>query len=241
MVDNIKLDILAIAAHPDDIELSCAGTLIKHIDEGYRAGILDLTKGELGTRGSASIRMQESAESARIMGLSYRENLGMSDGYIEYSKANLNLIIAEIRRTKPEVVLLNAPKDRHPDHGNASKLGRDACFYSGLVNWKLRGSNINIPWRPQSIYYYIQDYSLDPDFLIDVSPYVDKKFKSIFAFKSQFYDENMDGPKTPISGKDFMDYLRSRMRTWGRPINAEYAEGFLVDRVIGVKSFFDLK
>ncbi len=239
MIDN-KLDILAIAAHPDDIELSCAGTILKHIDEGYKAGILDLTKGELGTRGSASIRMKESAESARILGLSYRENLGMSDGFIEYSKSNLNLIIAEIRKTKPEIVLLNAPRDRHPDHGNASKLERDACFYAGLANWKLNGSRNDLHWRPKSIFYYIQDFALEPDFVIDVSPYVDKKFESIYAFKSQFFKEDMEGPQTPISGKDFMEYLKSRMRTWGRPINAAYAEGFLADHKVGVRSLFNL-
>jgi bacillithiol biosynthesis deacetylase BshB1 len=239
LTKDIKLDILAIAAHPDDIELSCAGTILKHIDKGYNAGILDLTKGELGTRGSASIRMNESAESAGILGLTYRQNLGMSDGFIEYSKSNLNLIITEIRRTKPEIVLLNAPRDRHPDHGNASKLERDACFYAGLANWKLKNNLSH--WRPKSIYFYIQDYALEPDFVIDVSSFVEKKFNSILAFKSQFFAKDMEGPQTPISGKDFIDYLKSRMRTWGRSINVDYAEGFLVDRTIGVDSLFDLK
>jgi len=240
VVDNNKLDILAIAAHPDDVELSCAGTLLKHIDEGHRVGVIDLTKGELGSRGSASLRIKEANASASILGLAYRDNLGMSDGFIAYTKTNLNLIIEAIRKTQPEIVLLNAPRDRHPDHGNASKLARDACFYAGLSKWKLPLSQYE-HWRPKQVYYYIQDYTLEPDFVIDVSKYVDLKFESIAAFKSQFFEEHMSGPQTPISGQDFMEYLKSRMRMWGRSINAEYAEGFLTDRTPGIQSLFELK
>ena len=142
--------------------------------------------------------------------------------------------------TQPDIVLLNAPRDRHPDHGNASRLAKDACFYAGLTKWKLPSSEYEA-WRPKHIYYYIQDYTLEPDFLIDVSAYVEQKFESIHAFKSQFFVEQMDGPKTPISGKDFMEYLKSRMRMWGRSIDVEYAEGFITTVTPGVNSLFDFK
>jgi len=235
-----KLDILAIAVHPDDVELSCAATLIKHKNQGKKTGILDLTKGELGTRGSAHLRMDESKESARILQLDYRKNLGFKDGFVDYSEASISKIVREIRRTKPEIVLANAPFDRHPDHGNASKLIRDACFYSGLQKYKTNDADNVEQWRPKVLYYYIQDYNLEPDFLVDVSDHVDQKFESILAFKSQFFQEGMDGPTTPISGQDFLEYLKSRMRVWGRAIGAEYAEGFIVDRTIGINDLFDL-
>jgi len=239
MMDS-KLDILAIAVHPDDVELSCAATLIKHKRQGKKTGILDLTKGELGTRGSAHLRMEESRESARILDLDYRKNLGMKDGFVDYSESSIIKIVREIRRTRPKIVLANAPFDRHPDHGNASKLIRDACFYSGLEKFKTTDHEGLEHWRPKVLYYYIQDYNLEPDFLVDVSQYVEEKFECILAFKSQFFSEGMDGPTTPISGKDFLDYLRSRMKVWGRVIGAEYAEGFIVDRTIGVTDLFDL-
>lgn len=236
---NEKLDILAIAAHPDDVELSCAATLLKHKAGGKKIGILDLTKGELGTRGSGRLRMEEAEESAKILGLDYRHNLGLKDGYVEYSESNLMKIAEQIRQTRPEIVLANAPRDRHPDHGNASKLIRDACFYAGLQKY-VGALTTSKAWRPKTLYYYIQDFNLEPDFVIDVSEYTDQKFKSIMAFKSQFYETGMTGPQTPISGKDFLDYLKSRMRVWGRSIGAEYAEGFITDRTIGVNDLFDL-
>ncbi len=237
----MKLDILAIAAHPDDVELSCSGTLLKHIDAGKSCGILDLTKGELGTRGSATERVAEAMASAKIVGLDYRENLGMKDGFIEYSEINLKRIISKIRLTQPEIVLANAPRDRHPDHGNASKLTRDACFYAGLTKYQtLHELEAQKPWRPKCLYYYIQDYTLEPDFVIDVSPYVEKKFESIMAFRTQFFEDGMTGPQTPISGQDFMDYLKARMQQWGRPVGADYAEGFLADRTIGINDLFAL-
>lgn len=237
---NKKIDVLAIAVHPDDVELSCAATLLKHKSIGKSIGILDLTKGELGTRGSASRRMEESQASAEILGLDYRKNLGFKDGFIEYSETVIAKIVREIRETRPDIVLANAPRDRHPDHGNASKITRDACFYAGLKKYTPAAVGELEPWRPKALYYYIQDFNLEPDFVIDVSGYVDKKFESIMAFKSQFYEDGMTGPQTPISGQDFMDYLKSRMRVWGRPIGAEYAEGFLKDRVIGIDHLFDL-
>lgn len=235
-----KLDILAIAVHPDDVELSCAATLVKHKSNGNKIGILDLTKGELGTRGNAMLRMEESNDSGKVLKLDYRQNLGMKDGFVDYSEISIMKIVREIRKTKPEIVLANAPFDRHPDHGNASKLVRDACFYAGLKKYRTNDSLIQDSWRPKALYYYIQDYNLKPDFLIDVSDYVDQKFDSILAFKSQFFQEGMEGPSTPISGKDFLEYLKSRMRVWGRVIGADYAEGFIVDRTIGINSLFDL-
>jgi len=239
--NTLKLDILAIAAHPDDVELSCSGTILKHIDSGNSCGILDLTKGELGTRGSAAERVAEAEASASILGLSYRENLGMKDGFIEYSEINLQRIISKIRMTRPEIVLLNAPRDRHPDHGNASKLSRDACYYSGLSKFRTTHQLIaQQPWRPKCVYYYIQDYTLEPDFVVDVSPFLDRKFESIMAFKTQFFEQGMSGPQTPISGKEFMDYLKARMQQWGRPIGADYAEGFIADRTIGISDLFAL-
>lgn len=238
-MDN-KLDILAIAVHPDDVELSCAATLVKHKSAGKKIGILDLTKGELGTRGSAHLRMEESAASSKILKLDYRKNLGFKDGFVEYSEASIIKIVREIRLTKPEIVLANAPFDRHPDHGNASKLVRDACFYAGLQKFKTNDELNSEKWRPKALYYYIQDYNLEPDFLVDVSDYVNVKFESILAFKSQFFQKDMEGPSTPISGKDFLDYLKSRMKVWGRVIGAEYAEGFIVDRTIGINDLFDL-
>jgi len=239
--NTLKLDILAIAAHPDDVELSCSGTILKHIDSGNSCGILDLTKGELGTRGSAAERVAEAQASASILGLSYRENLGMKDGFIEYSEINLQRIISKIRMTRPEIVLLNAPRDRHPDHGNASKLSRDACYYSGLSKFRTTHQLIDQqPWRPKCVYYYIQDYTLEPDFVVDVSPFLDRKFESIMAFKTQFFEQGMSGPQTPISGKEFMDYLKARMQQWGRPIGADYAEGFVADRTIGINDLFAL-
>ena len=239
--NTLKLDILAIAAHPDDVELSCSGTILKHIDSGNSCGILDLTKGELGTRGSAAERVAEAQASASILGLSYRENLGMKDGFVEYSEINLQRIISKIRMTRPEIVLLNAPRDRHPDHGNASKLSRDACYYSGLSKFRTTHQLIaQQPWRPKCVYYYIQDYTLEPDFVVDVSPFLDRKFESIMAFKTQFFEQGMSGPQTPISGKEFMDYLKARMQQWGRPIGADYAEGFVADRTIGINDLFAL-
>jgi len=238
----MKVDILAFAAHPDDVELACSGTVLKHIAQGKKVAVVDLTKGELGTRGSAALRMIEAEASAKIMGLSARENLAMLDGFIDYSTQNIKKIITMVRKYQPQIVLANAVKDRHPDHGNASKLVRDACFYSGLLKYKTvyKGSEQK-QWRPKSVYFYIQDFYQKPDFVVDVSDFVEQKFEAILAFKSQFFEEDMTGPKTPISSKSFMEFLRARMRETGREMHVDYAEGFMVDRAPGVESFFDLK
>ncbi len=236
-----KLDILAIGVHPDDIELACSGTLLKHIAQGKKIGLLDLTRGELGTRGSAELRDEEAAESARLMGAVVRENLAMADGFFTHNKSNLIDIIRVIRKYQPEIILINAISDRHPDHGRAAKLCTDACFLSGLV--KIETEEMGVlqdKWRPKAVYHYIQDYYHQPDFVVDITKYVEKKTELILAFKSQFYNPNSDEPVTPISSKSFLEFLYARARDVGRPAGFEYAEGFMTVRTPGVESLFNL-
>jgi len=237
----MKLDILAIGVHPDDVELSCAGTILKHIELGKTVGILDLTLGELGTRGNATLRTQEAMHAASILGVSVREQLNMADGFFENNEANQRLIIEVIRKYQPELILCNAISDRHPDHGRAAKLTADACFYSGLLKVETKENNtIQKPWRPKVVYHYIQDNFIEPDFVIDVTPYNDKKMESIMAYSSQFFDPNSKEPQTPISSKNFMDYINAKARLFGRSINVDFAEGFTVNRYMGVNNLFDL-
>ncbi len=238
----MKLDILAFAAHPDDIELAASGTLMKHIAAGRKVGIVDLTQGEMGSRGSIEIRYNEAAASTKIMGIHARVNLKMKDGFFEINESNKRLIIEQIRRFQPEIVLANAVNDRHPDHGRGSQLVSEACFLSGLRKVKTSWNVIEqSEFRPNAVYHYIQDYYIKPDFVVDVTDYVDRKMEAIFAFKSQFFDPNSTEPETPISGEGFTDFVKARMNEFGRPIGAKYGEGFTVDRLIGVESFFDLK
>lgn len=238
----MKLDILAFAAHPDDIELSASGTLMKHIAHGKKVGIVDLTQGELGSRGTIQTRYDEANEASKIMGVSYRTNLKMRDGFFEISEENSLAIIKEIRKCQPEIVLINAIDDRHPDHGRASKLVSEACFYAGLVKVEtLLDGTPQQAYRPKAAYHYIQDRYIKPDFVVDVSEFVDRKIEAIKAFKTQFYDPTSNEPTTPISGEDFFDFIKSRMKEFGRPIGAEYAEGFTAERFIGVNDLFDLK
>lgn len=238
----MKLDILAIGVHPDDIELGCAGTILKHIAAGKKVGVLDLTQGELGSRGSAALRLIEAENSAKILGISARENLGFADGFFRNTKENQIEVIKILRKYQPDVVLCNAPKDRHPDHGRASELVSEACFYSGLVKieTKLDGSTQDL-WRPKAVYHYIQDRFIKPDFVVDVSEFIDKKIEAIMAFSSQFYNPVSSLPETPISSKKFMDFIKARMANFARDISTDYAEGFTVDRVIGVDDITELK
>lgn len=237
----MKLDILAFAAHPDDVELSASGTLMKHIARGKKVGIVDLTQGELGSRGTIETRYTEANDASRIMGIHYRENLKMRDGFFEMSEENILKIIQQIRKTQPSIVLANAISDRHPDHGRASKLVSEACFYAGLVKIETELDGVmQVPHRPKVVYHYIQDRYLKPDFVVDVSEFVDAKIEAIKAFKTQFYDPESNEPNTPISGKDFLDFIKSRMRELGRPISSDYAEGFKVERFLGVNDLFDL-
>jgi bacillithiol biosynthesis deacetylase BshB1 len=238
----MKLDILAVGVHPDDVELSCAGTLLKAMQSGRKAGILDLTRGELGTRGTAEIRMKEAAAAAEILGISVRDNLGMADGFFKNDPEHQLRIIEKIRQYQPEIVLCNAITDRHPDHGRASQLVSEACFYAGLrkVETTLDGKPQEA-WRPKVVYHYIQDRNLKPDFIVDVSDFAEKKLESILAYASQFYQPGSNEPVTPISSKEFLQINRNRMMIWGREINVLYGEGFTVERAIGVRDLFDLQ
>ncbi len=237
----MKVDILAIGVHPDDVELSCSGTIAKHIAEGKKVAMLDLTKGELGTRGNAALRTEEAMRSAKIMGLTHREQLDLKDGFFQNNEESLRLIITQIRRFQPEIVLCNAISDRHPDHGRSAQLEADACFYSGLRRIETSFEGVEqSAWRPKAVYHYIQDEFLHPDFVIDVTPYIETKKNAILAFSSQFWSPNSKEPATPISGEDFIEIIFAKMRLWGRAINAPYAEGYQVRRYPGVKNLFDL-
>ena len=237
----MKLDILAIGAHPDDIELSCAGTIAKEVARGKKVGVLDLTRGELGTRGSAETRDQEAAEASKILGLSIRENLRFKDGFFVNNEAHQIEIIKMLRKYKPEIVLCNAIDDRHIDHGKGSKLVSDACFLSGLrkIETKLDGE-VQAPWRPKHVYHYIQWKNLTPDIAVDITGYMDIKLKSVLAYKTQFFDQKSEEPTTPISSDNFLDSITYRAKDLGRLIGTEHAEGFNVERYPAVDSIFDL-
>ncbi len=237
----MKLDLLAFGAHPDDVELSCAGTMIFHREAGFKTGIIDLTPGELGTRGNSEIRAKEAATASKILGLSARENLNMRDGYFEINEENKLAIVKMLRKYRPEIVLANAPHDRHPDHGRASKLVSDACFLSGLikVSTAMDGKEQEV-WRPKTVYHYIQDRRIDPDFIIDVTQVMEKRIAAIMSFSSQFYNPDSKEPDTAISSKQFLEGLTSRALEFGRLIGTEYGEGFVVERTPGIKNLFQL-
>ena len=238
----MKLDILAIGVHPDDVELSCSGTLLKHIAAGKKCGILDLTSGELGTRGSGPLRLQEAAEAAKILGVSLRRNLGMADGFFRNDADHQLAIIKVIREYQPEIILCNAVTDRHPDHGRSSQLVSEACFYSGLrkIVTEADGKEQEA-WRPKAVYHYIQDRHIKPDFIVDITEVADKKMEAIQAFKSQFYDPDSKEPESPISVKNFLDVVKGKMSLFGRDAGFDYAEGFTTERSIGITDLFDLK
>jgi bacillithiol biosynthesis deacetylase BshB1 len=237
----MKLDILAIAAHPDDIELACSGTLASHRDMGYKVGILDLTKGEMGTRGTPEIRMQEADASARILGLSARENLGFKDIYFRDDLDHQTAIARVIRKYKPEIVLANAVRDRHPDHGKGGSLASHACFISGLRKLETTMDGVaQEVWRPKFVYHYIQNEYIEPDLVVDISSYWETKKESILAFKSQFHNPDSQEPESFISRPEFLDFIEARSRELGHKINVEFGEGFTVERVAGVKNLFNL-
>lgn len=237
----MKLDILALAAHPDDIELSAAGTLIKAIQSGKKAGIVDFTQGELGTRGTPELRLSEAKAAADIMGLSARENLGFRDGFFKNDEEHQLEVIKMIRNYQPEIVLANAIDDRHSDHGRASFLAKEACFISGLEKVKTthQGKDQK-PWRPKIVYHYIQSIPHQPDFIVDVSSVWEIKMKSIMAYKSQFFDPESTESNTYISSPKFMEMIKARGIHYGHEIGVEYGEGFTVERMPGVDSVFDL-
>lgn len=237
----MKLDILAFGAHPDDVELGCAGTILKEISLGKTVGIVDLTHGELGTRGSAAIRDQEADASAKILGVSVRENLGMRDGFFVNDEKHQLEIIKMIRKYKPEIVLCNAIDDRHIDHGKGSKLVSDSCFLSGLmkVETELEGEK-QAAWRPKLVYHYIQWKNIEPDFVVDITGFTETKTASILAYSSQFYDPSSKEPESPISSKNFLESLNYRSRDLGRLAGVDHAEGFTVERYLAVNSLGDL-
>jgi bacillithiol biosynthesis deacetylase BshB1 len=238
----MKLDILAIGVHPDDVELSAAGTILKHIALGKSVGILDLTRGELGTRGSAELRAQEATNAAKILGISVREQLEMKDAFFENDEAHQKQIIKIIRKYQPEIILCNAISDRHPDHGRSAKLASDACFYSGLLKIETILDGVSqSAWRPKAVYHYIQDNFIEPDFVIDITAFMDKKTEAIMAYSSQFFNPLSVEPETPISSKNFARNIKAKATIFGRAINCDYAEGFKVNRYIGVENLFDLK
>ncbi len=230
-----KVDILAIGAHPDDVELAAGGTIIKSVQQGKKVAIVDLTQGELGSRGTIETRYDEAATAAKIMGVIHRENLKMADGFFEATEENLLKLITAIRKYQPEIVLANAPEDRHPDHGRGSQLISRACFLSGLLKIETESDGEKQKhWRPKVVYFYIQDRYLKPDFVVDVTEQRDLKFDAILAYKTQFYQENMSGPKTPISGQEFLDSLEGRLIQYGRDIGVKYGEGFITERPVGI-------
>jgi bacillithiol biosynthesis deacetylase BshB1 len=238
----LKLDILAFAAHPDDVELGCSGTLIKHQNLGLKIGVIDLTKGELGTRGNAALRAVESNKASQILKLTARENLGFADGFFKNDEEHLIPIIQKIRKYNPNIILANAIEDRHPDHGRAAKLVADACFYAGLIKIKTFDENglAQQVWRPKTLYHYIQYNYIKPDFVIDISKEMDTKIEAVMAYSSQFFDPNSSEPETPISSLAFLDSLKERAKDLGRMINVNYAEGFTAARLVGVNKLSDL-
>jgi N-acetylglucosamine malate deacetylase 1 len=241
-VSEIKLDILAFGAHPDDVELSASGTMALEQSLGKKTGIVDLTLGELGTRGSAELRKTEAQNAAKILNLSVRENAELADGFFQADKASLLKVASYIRRFRPEIVLANAPHDRHPDHGRASELVRQASFLAALPKVEIfDAQNKLLPaWRIKNLYYYIQYYTLEADFYVDISNFLDIKIASIRAYSSQFYNPDSKEPETPIASKAFFDSLSGRATDWGRLIGVQYAEAFVTERKPAVRSLFDL-
>jgi len=238
----MKLDILAFGAHPDDVELGCGATIAKEISLGKKVGIVDLTRGELGTRGSAEIRDMEAAKAAEILGVSVRENLNFRDGFFLNDEKHQLEIIKMIRKYQPEIVLCNAIDDRHIDHAKGSKLVSDACFLSGLrrIETSLGGIN-QVEWRPKLVYHYIQWKNIVPDFVVDVSEFMQTKLDAVMAYSSQFYDPNSKEPVSPIATKNFTESVEYRAKDLGRLVFADYAEGFTVERYVAVNSLADLK
>ena len=240
----MKLDLLFIAAHPDDVELGAAGVILKYKKLGKKIGIIDLTRGELGTRGSALIRTKEAAEAAKILDLDVRENLDFKDAFFINDEAHQKIVIAAIRKYQPEIVITNAYHDRHPDHGRACELVNDACFFSGLVKIETENNGEKqTPWRPNLLLHFIQDNYIQPDIIIDITEFMDKKIESIKAYKTQFFVEgvNLNEPQTYISNPEFLEVIVGRAREFGKAIKVPFAEGFLSKKILGVDDLFNLR
>lgn len=238
----MKLDILAFGIHPDDVELSCSGTLLKHKALGNKIGVCDLTQGEMGSRGSAEIRIQEASLAAEILGLDMRENLGMEDVWALDNQENCLKIIQIIRKYQPQIVFANAIDDRHPDHKKGAEMVKKACFLAGLskIETEYKGE-IQVPFRPQSIYHYIQYKFLSADFIVDTTEFFETKMKSILAYSTQFYTKDSDQPTTLISEEKFLEYIRAKDSVWGNNIGVRYGEGFMIDRIIGIDDLTKLR
>ena len=238
---SLKLDILAFGAHPDDVELGCAGTLAKEISLGRKVGIIDLTEGELGTRGSIEIRYKEAAKASEILGISFRENLKMRDGFFKNDEEHQMEVIKMIRKYRPKIVLCNAIEDRHIDHGKGAELVSDACFLSGLkrIETVLEGEKQEA-WRPKVVYHYIQWKNIEPDFVVDITDFMDIKMKAIMAYDSQFYNPDTKEAVTPIATKNFLESIQYRSQDLGRLIGTDFAEGFTAERYVAVSSLGDL-
>lgn len=237
-----KLDILVFAAHPDDAELGCSGTIAAQIAQGNKVGIVDFTQGEMGTRGTPELRLQEAEDAAKILGLTARENMGFQDVFFRDDEEHQLKLIQVIRKYQPEIVLANAINDRHPDHGKGSSLASKASFMSGLAKIEtFQDGVMQSPWRPKYVYHYIQNNYIEPDFIMDISDFWEIKIKSIAAFGSQFYNPKSKEPASFISSPEFLPFIESRARELGHRINTKYGEGFTVERFIGVSNLFDLK
>lgn len=237
-----KLDILVFAVHPDDAELGCSGTIAKYIAQGHKVGIVDFTTGELGTRGSGEIRLEEAKASAKVLGLTVRQNLHMRDGFFINDEAHQTALIQVIRKYKPEIVLANAPEDRHPDHGRAASLATDACFYAGLrkfVTIDEQGAKQEA-WRPKNVFHYIQDRYIEPDFVVDISDFWEIKDAAIRAFKTQFFDPNNKEPASYISSPEFMQFVEARAKEMGHKIGVKYGEGFIKSKTLKVDDLFSV-
>lgn len=234
----MKLDILAFGVHPDDVELSCSGVLLVEKNNGKKTGIVDLTEGELGTRGSAEIRYREAADAAKILKVDVRENLQIADGFFKNDEAHQRKVIGVIRKYKPEIVICNAPEDRHPDHGRSAKLVSDASFLSGLIKIETADNGlIQQAWRPKYVLHYVQDRYLKPDFVVDISTVFETKLEAMKAYKTQFYNPALDEPETYISTPDFLESVINRHKMFGKLIGVKYAEGFISDKTIGIRNF----
>ena len=238
----MKLDILVFAAHPDDAELGCAGTIVAHIAAGKKVGIVDLTRGELGTRGTPETRLAEAAAASEVLGLEVRDNLDFADGFFLNDKEHQLKIVEKIRQYKPELVIMNAIHDRHPDHGKGSKVVSEACFLAGLKMIETIGTEgeKQVAWRPKAVYHYIQDRYIKPDVIVDITPYWEQKLESIRAFRSQFYNPDDTSANTYISSPEFLEFIEARAKEYGHAIGVTYGEGFTVERHMGVRSLFDL-
>lgn len=236
-----ELDILAFGAHPDDVEISAGGTLVSSVEKGYKVGIVDLTMGELGSRGSGELRLEEARLSSKLIGLTIRENLRMRDGFFTQDEESLLAIIRKIRKYKPKIILCNSPSDRHPDHGRGGELTARACFLSGLRRIETEeNGRPQEHWRPKMVYHYIQDYYLKPDFVMDISNVWDKKVAALQCFSSQFWQPDSKEPSTPISGPEFFEFLKGRAIEMGRPAGFLYAEGFIATRTPAVDDLMKL-